>query len=116
MSYSIKIFGDKNTPDYVYWKFSNLDELNTIKKLLLSNINGWIQPGEEGQRYVNPRCVSSIWIDKFKNRVIFNMNYPISLPKQPEKLTSDFVFFDFSTKDKFIDYIDTLDNMLSKLT
>lgn len=108
MNYSVKIFGDKFTPDYVYWIFDNIEDLNTIKSSLeriFIKTETWIFPAESNQRYVNLNCVSSIAIDDFKNRIIFNLNYNISHPKNHNQLTSDFVFMDFSTKDKFNDYL-----------
>lgn len=106
MNYSVKIFGDKYTPDYVYYPFSNEKELNTIKNIINMGINEeeWILPQEQGQRYVRKDCISSISTDEYKNRVIFNLNYNISHPKDIDKLTSDFVFFNFSSNTKYIDF------------
>jgi hypothetical protein len=105
MNYSVKIFGDKVTPDYVYWNFKSAEELDYIKRTFLPKIEDWIKPVEEGQRYVNPTCVSSIGIDNAKNRVIFNLNYPVTHPKDNNKLTSDFVFFNFKNRDNFNQFI-----------
>ena len=104
MSYSVKIFNGKVTPDYVYWSYKNLDELNEIKKIFLHKISDWIHPVEDGQRYVNTRCISSIVSDEYKNRVILNLNYNVSHPKDINKLTSDFVFFNFSSRDAYWDF------------
>lgn len=102
MNYSVKIFGDKYTPDYVYWKFNNDSELQDIKDLIQENTKtGWIKPQEIGQRYVNTSCISSIGVDEYKNRVIFNLNYNVTHPKDDRKLTSDFVFFNFSSKESY---------------
>jgi len=111
MNYSVKIFGNKVTPDYIYWNFSTKEELDEIKMVIDSNLDGWIKPQEEGQRYVNVKCISSIVTDKSKNRVIFNLNYNVTHPKDSSKLTSDFVFFNFSTKEKYKEFL----NFLSQL-
>ena len=112
MSYSVKIFGNKITPDYVYWPYNNLSELNDIKKKFLYNIGTWIHPIEEGQRYVNTNCISSIVTDEYKNRVIFNLNYNISHPKEENKLTSDFVFFNFDNRESYQKFRDKLEKIL----
>lgn len=102
MNYSVKIFGNKFTPDYVYWKYNNEDELQNIKDLIEENTkSGWILPQENGQRYVNISCISSIGTDEYKNRVIFNLNYNVTHPKDDKKLTSDFVFFNFSSRESY---------------
>ena len=108
MNYSVKIFGDKFTPDYVYWQFNNSDELQDIKDLLDANISDWVQPQEQGQRFVNPRCISSIGTDPYKNRVIFNLNYNVTHPKDPNKLTSDFVFFNFRNENGYSTFLNSL--------
>lgn len=111
MSYSVKIFGDKITPDYVYWNFNDEYELNTIKNIFLDGIRDWVHPVEDGQRYVNSRCISSIGTDEHKNRVIFNLNYPVSHPRDVEKMTSDFVFFNFNNKSAFYNFVETLEHI-----
>jgi len=118
MNYSVKVFGEKFTPDYVYWEFKSLQELAEIDQLLLKTIANkeynlfWIAPLESGQKYVNMNCVSSVNIDYNKNRVIFNLNYNISHPKNHSQLTSDFVFMDFSTLQKFEEFNKTLDTIM----
>ena len=113
MNYSVKIFGDKTTPDYIYWKYSSLQELISITRLLNNNISDWTQPQKMGQRYVNPKCISSIGTDDSKNRVIINLCYNITHPKDNNKLTSDFVFFDFTNKEEYRDFYEVhLNNKL----
>jgi len=108
MNYSVKIFGDKYTPDYVYWMYSNREELLKITSLIEEFTTDWVKPVEPGHRYVNPTCISSIGFDENKNRVIFNLNYNVTHPKDDRKLTSDFVFYNFSDKEKFLDFSDKL--------
>ena len=115
MNYSVKIFGDKITPDYVYWNFGNFEALQSMKSLIEKNIENWIYPQEPGQRYVNPKCVSSIGMDNYKNRVIFNLNYNVTHPTKSDKLTSDFVFFNFPTKHKFENFSNTLAQLNNKI-
>jgi len=105
MNYSVKIFGDKFTPDYVYWEFNSEDDLDYIKRTFLPKVENWIQPIEDGQRYINPKCVSSIGYDSNKNRVIFNLNYNVTHPKDKNKLTSDFVFFNFTNRENYTKFI-----------
>lgn len=97
LNYSIKIFNGKFTPDYVYWKYDSAKELQEIQDLLLENTKGWILPAEAGQRYLNPKYVASVTLDVNKTRVIFNLNYNVTHPKDINKLTSDFVFYDFAS-------------------
>lgn len=112
MNYSVKIFGSKNsinsydkinkvTPDYVYWSFDSMQEFMKIVDLIINKTKNWIQPEEPGQRILNPDFIASITFDEDKNRVIFNLNYNITHPKDDNKLTSDFVFYDFVSKDSF---------------
>jgi len=103
MNYSVKIFDNKFTPDYVYWDYQNEEELNEIKNMFVPFIEaqGWVKPQENGQRYINTGCISSISLDENKNRIIFNLNYNVTHPKDNNKLTSDFVFFNFSDKESF---------------
>lgn len=108
MNYSVKIFGDKITPDYVYWNFDNEQELEQIRYKFESKLAGWIWPFQHGQRYVNTACISSIGTDRYKNRVIFNLNYPVSHPKDIKKVTSDFVFFNFDSAEAYEEFLITL--------
>lgn len=109
MNYSVKIFGGKITPDYVYWLFSSRKELEEIKNIFEPKISGWIFPKALDQRYINPSCVSSIVTDKYKNRVIFNLNYAISHPKDiNNKMTSDFVFFNFESFEEYRVFLKTI--------
>jgi len=103
MNYSVKIFDGKYTPDYVYWMFNNERELQDIIDMFEARIEyaRWIMPVEDDQRYINVNCVSSIALDDSKNRVIFNLNYNVTHPKDMNKLTSDFVFYTFSDRNTF---------------
>ncbi len=113
MNHSVKIFNDKYTADYVYWEFYSNEELSQIKKLIIDKIPNWILPIENGQRYINPKCVSSISIDDYRNRVIFNLNYNVTHPKEIDKLTSDFVFQDFQDVDNFNKFVKKLESSVS---
>jgi hypothetical protein len=113
MNYSVKIFDNKYTPDYVYWNFDDEYEMVEIKNFIESKLNtckNWIFPMEFGQRYVNLNNVSSIVIDskQQRNRVIFNFNYNVTHPKDVNKLTSDFVFFNFSNISKYNYFLESL--------
>ena len=110
MNYSVKIFDNKTTPDYVYWEFGSQEEKEEKTATFLPHLinMGWITPFEEGQRYVNSTCISSIGFDEYKNRVIFNLNYNVTHPKDSSKLTSDFVFFNFSSVEKYTSFVDAM--------
>lgn len=97
MNYSVKIFGNKVTPDYTYWDYTTEDEKQEIVDLIQSKLRetSWIFPENDTLRYVNLDCVSSIGFDDHKNRIIFNLNYPVTHPKDDRKLTSDYVFWNF---------------------
>jgi len=114
MNYSVKIFDNKFTPDYVYWSFNSDNDLECIKRIILLLIEDWIQPVEDGQRYINTTCISSIGIDDYKNRVIFNLNYNVTHPKDYNKLTSDFVFFNFKDRENFTNFKNALGAKLWK--
>jgi len=114
MNYSVKIFDNKFTPDYVYWSFNSDNDLECIKSKIILLIEDWIQPVEDGQRYINTTCISSIGIDDYKNRVIFNLNYNVTHPKDYNKLTSDFVFFNFKDRENFTNFKNALGAKLWK--
>jgi hypothetical protein len=112
MNYSVKIFGDKITPDYVYWNYDNIEDLAKITSSIEQDTVGWVKPAEEGQRYVNTKCISSINTDPGKNRVIFNLNYQVTHPRDTSKLTSDFVFFNFSSTENYNTFLDNFEKNL----
>jgi len=116
MNYSVQIFGDKMTPDYVYWTFNSAEEKDELMDAFVNPIAslGWIFPAEDGHRFVNTKCISSIGFDENKNRVIFNLNYHVSMPKNNKKLTSDFVFFNFSSTKLYTDFVDVLTGKRTK--
>lgn len=109
LDYSVKIFpnekgkGLKYSSDYVYWLFTSNEELNRIIMLIKQNItDDWFIPDNyEAFRFINMNKVSTITYDSSKNRVIFNLCYNITHPREEDKITSDFVFFDFSDEESF---------------
>jgi hypothetical protein len=114
MDYSVKIFNNKFTPDYVYWTYEDEDEATQILDLLSLNTKDWILPAERGQRYLNPKFISSITLDTNKTRVIFNLNYNVTHPKDINKLTSDFVFYDFANIKNYQTFVDSIINQTKK--
>jgi len=114
MNYSVKIFNGKFTPDYVYWSYNTKDELESILKLVNDNTKNWIQPIEQGQRYLNPDYIASVTVDINKTRVIFNLNYNVTHPKDINKLTSDFVFYDFVQIQNYKNFVDSIVNQTKK--
>lgn len=88
----------KYTPDYTYWEYSSEEEKNEIIKLIEGKLreSSWIFPENPTLRYVNLDCVSSISFDDRNNRIIFNLNYHVTHPKDDTKLTSDYVFWNFN--------------------
>lgn len=87
----------KLTPDYTYWDYETEEEKKEIVDLIESKLreSSWIFPENPTLRYVNLDCVSSISFDDRNNRIIFNLNYHVSHPKDDTKLTSDYVFWNF---------------------
>lgn len=108
MNYSVKVFNGKFTPDYVYWTYESAEELAKIQNLLLKSTHGWILPLEQGQRYLNPKYIASVTFDTNKTRVIFNLNYNVTHPKDINKLTSDFVFYDFANIIHYEQFINSI--------
>ena len=108
MNYSVKIFNNKFTADYVYWQYDSDEELNKITNLIENNTSGWIYPIEEGQRYVNKDTISSITFESRKRRVIFNLNFNKTHPKDDRKMTSDFIFYDFIDNNNFTEFVELI--------
>ena len=106
-NYSVKIFNDKYTPDYVYWKFGDSEELKEMMTYIsdyTGNLRNWITLNDG--RKINLIFVSSV-VEDFKNkRIIFNLNYNISHPHEQNKLTSDFVFIDFKDKQEYSSFLE----------
>lgn len=126
MNYAVKL-GDTITPDYEYWYF---DELNEMVSSLNDTLEraGWILPNNIYNRYVNPKCVSSIKIDDRNLKVIYNLNATVThpddvrkisggmnIPLQKQRLTSDFVFIKFNNADEFYDYCEQIEEISTVL-
>jgi hypothetical protein len=116
MGCSVRIFG-KTTPDYVYWHFRTEEELQKIEELITNKIEHWILPVEEGQRYLNPKYISNITVDENpgSNRIIFNLTYNVTHPKDENKLTSHFLFYDFMDDNKYKTFKNEILNLTTRI-
>jgi hypothetical protein len=119
MNYSIEIFKNKFISDYVYWDALNLDDLDeNLKKLFLNDyFNKNFFKKLDGKGFINKNEISSIKFDKNKNRVIFNLSHPVTFKdsKSIEKLTSEFVYVNCNTIDKYNLYINNIKETFGEL-
>jgi hypothetical protein len=121
LDYSVKIFknekgsGLKYSSDYVYWMFTSKEELNRMINLIQDNLSfEWFVPNNyEKFRYINMSKVSTITKDDKKLRIIFNLCYNVTHPRDENKVTSDFVFFDFSTTEEYNNFIDEISTYIN---
>ena len=115
LSNSIKIFNNKFTPDYVYWRYDTDEELQSIVELIESSEIDWIMPIEAGQHYISTDHIATITTDSNNSlRVIFNLNSSVTHPKDPEKVISDFVFHDFKDPNNYKDFIEYISSNIKK--
>ena len=131
MNYAVKVVTSNGslsktlTPDYVYWKFNDLDEILKVIDETLRRAK-FIIPNNIYNRYVNPKCISSIKIDEPNKKVIFNLNstvtHPVDaskiaqgedIPLHKQQLTSDFVFIKFNNIDEFYEYCEQIEELYS---
>jgi hypothetical protein len=124
MNYTVKLY-DTMTADYEYWYFDNLEEIVSLLDDSLSRA-GFITPNNIYNRYVNPKCISSIKIDDRNMKVIYNLNTTVThpddarkcsqgdkIPLHKQRLTSDFVFIKFNNADEFYDYCEQIEELVS---
>ena len=102
---SINIVG-RETPDYSYQKFNSLEEMleefEKIKSLDYIKDNFLISEVPENyDEIVNKNFITSISVIEDKRRLVFNLNYSISIidkkSGKPMKI-SKFVYFDYPSK------------------
>lgn len=115
LQYSINIFG-KQTPDYVYFEYKDVNDLQKAVKALLEVIkDDFLISSDKRQRLVAKKCISSInYIEKQK-RIIFNLNYDITHPNDSSKLTSDFVFWTFNNETEFYNDMKKLSDITKEI-
>ncbi len=104
-SISLNTMYSKKVSDYTYvMTHDKLEyEKYTDELSRLINEKGWIAPRINGEvsRLVNPDCISFVATDSRKNRVILNLAASVSYYNNTDKMTSDFLYFDFSTLEEF---------------
>lgn len=124
MKYSIEIDSEdkhsnkkikKMISDYVYLdskdkaefneNLSNLKMNSYFKKYFLKGTN---------YNYINVNCISSIKFSEDKLRTIFNLSNSVSFNdfNKNQKLTSEFIFVNHDSYEDFIDYKESLKELL----
>jgi len=104
---SLKDNLSKIIPDYCYFIYNTdtLSEYKSVKQVLNNQVNSgeWIAPLDKTiDRIVNKDFVSFIATDPRKNRIIVNLTTGVSFHNNYSQITSDFVYFDFSTPEKYV--------------
>lgn len=104
---SLKVDYTKLISDYVYFVYQDKTEYESTVDALadLINVHGWIAPLIRGvvSRITNPERISFISTDPRKNRVILNLNTSVSFYNNNDRLTSDFIYLDFSSEQEYIE-------------
>lgn len=105
MDYSITLKNsEKLISDYIYWETQDDEIFERMKKLVNENTEDWMScPNDENLRRVNPEKISSIVFDmneeKSRYKIIFNLSHNVSF--KFGGLTSDFIFYKFTTKEDY---------------
>ena len=109
MGYPVSLKTDykKLISDYVYFVYQDRDEYERTVDTLsgLINEHGWIAPLINGvvTRITNPDYISFISTDPRKNRIILNLSTSVSFYNNNERLTSDFIYLDFTSQQEYIE-------------
>jgi len=119
-NYNISLKGnlDRMIPDYVY-VYQEKHQKEKIREIL--NNGKWLNfpKSDNPNRYVNPKAVSFIKMEKRTNgkyhkyRIIMNLNTSVSLSNDIYVKTSDAVYADFLDKNEFDKAIQYLNENLN---
>lgn len=120
MNYNIEIYPGKHISDYVYW--DAIDDQDLIYNIKHLQFNEYLQKNfidqPDGKGYINVNEISSIKFAEKKNRVIFNLSHPVSFNNHKKdkyqieqdrdvlKLTSEFVYVNCTSFDKYKKYVE----------
>jgi len=120
MNYTVEIHPGKYISDYVYWDAIDADDLGLNIKYLMENKyfaeNFIDQTDDKG--FININEISSIKFAEKKNRVIFNLSHPVTFEDRDrkKKLTSEFVYVNCSTFEKYQTYVEYVQLELERLS
>ncbi len=109
--------------DYIYVNFDSLEDFSSATTKLneaLSKISNFIKKPASGNGYINLNRVSSVKFDNSKNRIIFNFANSIDFMNHNAqnaqfKITSEFIYCDFTDPDKFMAESESVKNAMLKL-
>ena len=101
--------------DYVYWDAINSDDL--LRNIIYLNDNKYFQQNfinKNTDGYININEISSIKFSDKKLRVIFNLSHPVTFQDYEghKKITSEFVYVNFSDSSKYKVYIQYIKSKL----
>lgn len=113
--HSINIFNGGLSPDYVYMDFDTSKEMGEMFGLIAEKCkDAYFISENPANRMVNHSAVCSINIEESRNRIIFNLNHPISSKdRSDDKVSSNFVFWNFESKDSFETSRDSITDLLA---
>ncbi len=119
MNYHIEIKEGKFISDYVYWDAIDTQDLEQNIGYLIKNkyfCDNFIEQ-IDGKGYINVLEISSIKFAEKKNRVIFNLSHPITFKDFSDctKLTSEFVYVNCSTFEKYKHYVEYVQQELGDI-
>jgi len=101
--HSINIFNGGLRPDYIYMDFKTLDDFyHELRNVTEKCKDDFFIDKNYNNRYVNKSAICSINIETKRRRIIFNLNHQISA-KNPDKITSNFIFWNFDCESSFND-------------
>lgn len=115
---SLKNNDTKLIADYVYFVYSDKSEYDAMTEQLSELINEkmWIAPMIDGvvSRIANPSKISFIATDPRKNRIILNLATSVSFYSNPNRKTSDFLYFDFISNQEFKENLEYVKEQLNQ--
>jgi len=105
-NYGISLRNDysKHIADYTYFVFQDEDLYQlAVDKLDPLIEAGWLAPmvNNNVSRIVNPKAISFIAQDPSKNRIIVNLATSVSFWNNTSRITSDFIYLDFSSPQEY---------------
>jgi len=109
---SLKKNTKKRVPDYCYFIYDEKDAYDVMVDTLTDLIHEkeWIAPRIGGviNRIINPDKISFISKDPGHNRIIINIAASVSFYNDFERITSDFIFLDFSDEQEYEENLEYL--------
>jgi len=99
--------------DYDCLFVDDMEDFEDYVKKIEEKCDSWLKPSDPRQSYINPTCISSIYIEDDKLKFVVNLNFNITQPQNHNKQTSAFVNYHFNDKmvyNEFKEYFECFSN------